>query len=656
MPPGADGEQAPADPTTDIPAPISKSALKKTAVLAPPAPANHPGGAATRFDCTVLKKGWGFKEGSFVKSWRKRWFILREKMQREFKSMPDISHVLLYFQTMEQAANGLIPTGAIPLSSKNTNVEVTTRGNRKCLAITTNGVKRVLYLQPCGKVKKESMQDPEAKEASMEEALGEWTQVLTTFEVPSGFGRLRMDTLGQPPVRVSQLIEDEYGSEDEREGVSYEFASESLADGGEENLQQNTEPLRANLVIGLENDQFKDVLQKVFLLKQTHPKNIGIGAFDSAYFSTLSTDDKLSLLQIINSGIENPSSTMGCYAMQPSDYDRFRPFFAKVLAAYHGVGEDAKHVNNWDLSSVGTDGAPPVLDLSLLGLPPLSMRVRVGRNLHGYPLPGAMSKADRVALEARMCEALAVLQGMEEYGGRYHSLTPGHAAAIDDATYAALVDEHIMFKNMADDPYLVAAGIAADWPHGRGCYVSEDRSVVVWVGEEDHLRVISMHTGTVLSAAFDRLRAALDVLGGIDGLAFAMSPDYGVVTSCPTNVGSGMRASVLLPLPRLTADGTDTAARAIATPLGLSVRGVGGARSRVGADGMCDVSLSARLCVTEAHALVRLYDGLKLLKRHDTSAAPQTASVDPASGSPLANRCPDVHCIYCKKRLGAVQL
>lgn len=299
------------DPSSDKPVPVSKSALKKSATPSVPPPTSNTGGAPTRFDCTVLKKGWGFKEGSFVKSWRKRWFILREKMQREFKSMPDITHVLLYFQTMEQAANGLIPTGAIPLSSKNTKVELLSRGNRKCLAITTNGVKRTLYFQPCGKVKKEHAQDPEAKEASMQEALGEWLQVLTTFELPAGFGRLRMDTLGQPPVRVSQLIEDEYGSEDENEGVSYSYASETVtAEEAAEPLEDSAGSVTASLDIGSENEQFKSVLQKMLLLKQTYPNNIAMGAFDLAYFNTLNTADKTSFLQIVNSGIENPNSTM----------------------------------------------------------------------------------------------------------------------------------------------------------------------------------------------------------------------------------------------------------------------------------------------------------------------------------------------------------
>lgn len=49
-----------------------------------------------------------------------------------------------------------------------------------------------------------------------------------------------------------------------------------------------------------------------------------------------------------------------------------------------------------------------------------------------------------------------------------------------------------MFKDMSKDEFLLAAGIAEDWPHGRGCYISEDKEFIIWVGEEDHLRIMAM--------------------------------------------------------------------------------------------------------------------------------------------------------------------
>ena len=106
----------------------------------------------------------------------------------------------------------------------------------------------------------------------------------------------------------------------------------------------------------------------------------------------------------------------------------------------------------------------------------------------------------------------------------------------------------------------------------------------------------------------------------IDGLTFAKSPDYGYVTSCPTNLGTGMRASVHIQLPNLTKDGTDAKAKAVAQPLGLSVRGTGGEHTPIGADGTVDISPSARFCITEAQIITALYKGIELLKQKEDAA------------------------------------
>jgi creatine kinase len=278
------------------------------------------------------------------------------------------------------------------------------------------------------------------------------------------------------------------------------------------------------------------------------------------------------------------------------------------------VAEDAKHENDWSLE--GVEGLPEggVLDIGALGLPELSMRVRVGRNLKAFPLPGARSQEDRCNMENFMLKAFEVLFGMSEYGGKYCSFTPGHPNFVDESEYQALVDAHIAFKDMSADPYLLSAGIAQHWPYGRGVYISEDKGFIIWVGEEDHLRIMCMKKGTVLNEVFDRLKAALDVVNGIEGLEFAVSEDYGVVTSCPTNLGTGMRASLHIALPNLTADGTDKKAKAIAKPLGLSVRGLGGEHTPIGADGTVDISPSARFCIKESEIITALYKGIEQLK------------------------------------------
>jgi len=363
------------------------------------------------------------------------------------------------------------------------------------------------------------------------------------------------------------------------------------------------------------------VIEQIKKIKAAHPDNCMAQAFDEDEYNKMTDDQKVRLLTCCLSGVANPDSCMGCYAMNPKDYDEFSWFFKKALGQYHKVDLNTKkHTNNWSLKGVEGLPADGKLDLTALGLPALSMRVRTGRNLNKYPLPGAMTKEDRINMEKDMKKVYDVLIADPAYGGKYVSITPGHECFINKKEYNEYVKAHIMFKDMSADSYLLSAGIAGDWPFGRGCYVSEDKGFIIWNGEEDHLRIMCMKKGTVLNEVFDRLETAVKVVeANIDG-GCAVSKDYGVVTSCPTNIGTGMRASVHIALPKLTADGTDAKAKAAAKPLGLSVRGLGGEHTPIGKDGTVDISPSARFCISEAEIVTALYKGIKLLKELEDKA------------------------------------
>jgi creatine kinase len=366
--------------------------------------------------------------------------------------------------------------------------------------------------------------------------------------------------------------------------------------------------------------------------RKKNPDNLMAKHFDKAYYDSLSDDLKARLLKCCLSGAYNVDSGLGCYAMQPKDYDDLKPFFQKVILEYHKIADASKvHVNDWSLA--GAEGLPEsgVLDLKELGLDEISMRVRVGRNLADFPLPGAMTEQDRIDLEKRMIGAFEVLMADPAYGGTYNSLTPGGKYSIDSKKYKELVAAHIMFKDMAADAYLKTAGIASHWPSGRGCYVSEDKGFIVWVGEEDHLRIMCMKKGSVLNEVFDRLQIAADKVESL-GMKFAKSSSYGYVTSCPSNLGTGMRASVHVKIPALTSDGTDTKAKAVAKPLGLSVRGTGGEHTPIGKDGTVDISPSARLMIAEKDIVCALYKGIKLLLEEEAKAGGSA----PAAAAPAA--------------------
>lgn len=229
---------------------------------------------------------------------------------------------------------------------------------------------------------------------------------------------------------------------------------------------------RIEKALGVGLAAFAAELQKIKAAQLANPKNLAMKYFDEAYFAGLSSEAQQRLLAIVRSGFENSDSGMGCYAMRPDDYDTFNAFFDPVIRDYHGANADAVHETDWDTSAIGSKG---VLDVTKLGLKELSMRVRVGRNLAAFNLPGSMDRDERVRFEQTMLKAFAKLQSMPEYGGTVYSLTPDFGEGqtnpnlISNEKYQELIKAHVMFKDMDADPYLNSAGISADWPYGKRC-------------------------------------------------------------------------------------------------------------------------------------------------------------------------------------------
>ena len=355
----------------------------------------------------------------------------------------------------------------------------------------------------------------------------------------------------------------------------------------------------------------EQLISKIEAVGKCNPANLMARHFDAQFYRNLGAPLRRRLTAVIGTGIANPDSRMGAYAMHPQDYDLFAPILDPMIRDYHDLPKTGEitHRQDWD-----TQAMP--WDLAALGsdLEKASIRVRVARNLNAFPLTGAMNKQQRQALEDLVVQAVTKLQGDPAFGGQYLSLTPGSANEISPADYDRRINTHQMFKAIGRDRFLAAAGIGADWPHGRGMYISRSEDFLIWVGEEDHLRIIAVKFGGTLNALLERLRAGLEILQTMLP-AFATSPRYGHLTSCPTNLGSGLRASLHVPLPRLTDNGKDlTRLASAAATFGLAVRGVHGEHSGADIRGLVDISPRARLGVTECQTMGRLYDGVAALR------------------------------------------
>lgn len=112
-----------------------------------------------------------------------------------------------------------------------------------------------------------------------------------------------------------------------------------------------------------------------------------------------------------------------------------------------------------------------------------STRIRVGRNLAEYPLGPGISREQRKEVEKKIVTALSNYKG--DLKGKYYSLA---SMSKDDKT--ALINDHFLFKE--GDKYLESSGLERDWPEGRGIFHNDAKTFLVWVNEEDQLRIISM--------------------------------------------------------------------------------------------------------------------------------------------------------------------
>ena len=74
----------------------------------------------------------------------------------------------------------------------------------------------------------------------------------------------------------------------------------------------------------------EDMWAKVVEVRESNPKNLCTKNLDKEYYESLDDDQKATFIKCVKTGIENPDSGLGCYAMKPNDYETFAPFFSKV--------------------------------------------------------------------------------------------------------------------------------------------------------------------------------------------------------------------------------------------------------------------------------------------------------------------------------------
>ena len=305
------------------------------------------------------------------------------------------------------------------------------------------------------------------------------------------------------------------------------------------------------------------------------------------------TANGFTLQNVINSGVLNPDSGIGAYAGDEESYEVFAPLFDKIIQEYHGFSKDDKHksdLNPNHLNAPNPDSTGEYI---------VSTRIRVGRNIANIPLGTAISKEQRDGIEKDISSVLNSFSG--DLAGKYYPL---NNMTKEDSE--SLIADHFLFK--AGDRFLEAAGLNRDWPNGRGIFHNNEKTFLVWINEEDELRIISMQQGGDIKEVFSRLTTAIANIQ--EQVTFAYSKHLGYITSCPTNLGTAMRASVHIKLPNLSAKMDQF--QKIADKYHLQIRGIHGEHSQ-SEGGIYDISNKRRLGVTEVQCVQDMYDGVVAL-------------------------------------------
>lgn len=196
-----------------------------------------------------------------------------------------------------------------------------------------------------------------------------------------------------------------------------------------------------------------------------------------------------------------------------------------------------------------------------------------------------------------------------EHAGKYYPLK-----GMDKATQTQLIDDHFLFKE--GDRFLESAGLNREWPDGRGIYHNNEKTFLVWVNEEDQLRIISMQKGADIKAVFKRLSVAATEIEKV--AKFAHDDHLGYITSCPTNLGTALRASVHVKLPLLCKDKEKF--NKIADQFYVQIRGIHGEHTETD-DGTYDISNKRRLGRSEKDLVQDMYDGVKALISEELALA-----------------------------------
>lgn len=241
----------------------------------------------------------------------------------------------------------------------------------------------------------------------------------------------------------------------------------------------------------------------------------------------------------------------------------------------------------------------------------VSTRIRVARSLDGVRFPTMMSRSDRRRVQRLIEECTESFESPKLSNGVFLPVL-----SMTNDQNLDLIERHLLFDN--PNEWTIAAGLGRDWPDGRALFANvpdvqtETPDFMIWVNEEDHLRICCLRDGGDIQGVFTTLMTGVRELESElrkRGWQFAYDKRLGFLTTCPTNVGTTMRASVHVRLVNL---GRLPGFAELVERLKLEVRGKYGETDKQ-TTGVFDISNAERLGKSEVHLINVMVEGVAKL-------------------------------------------
>ncbi|MBA4495855.1 protein arginine kinase [Paenactinomyces guangxiensis] len=231
-----------------------------------------------------------------------------------------------------------------------------------------------------------------------------------------------------------------------------------------------------------------------------------------------------------------------------------------------------------------------------------SSRVRVARNLTGFPFPMLSTSS----------QAEEIVRVVEETWEKEQN----HLPLLKDAELIRMKDLNELEKRVLVEKHLISPMLAEESPHGA-VLLSKDESISIMINEEDHIRIQCLFPGLQLEEAWKMANHIDDWLE--QKLSYAFDDQCGYLTSCPTNVGTGIRASVMVHLPALAMTQQLNRLLPAITQVGLAVRGIYGEGSEALGQ-LYQVSNQVTLGQSEEEIIDKLQGVVGQMIQHEQSA------------------------------------